>query len=88
MCKLDLQASHQDNGIKNVGELVSSNQTAFMPGRSITDNTLLVEEMLEDFGRARTPRRVCISVDIKKAFDSLNRDVILATLQAMGEGNL
>lgn len=64
--------------------LLYSKQTAFMPGRFIADNTLLTDEMLNGFGRARTPGRVCLSVDLKKAFDSVKWDTTNATFQAMG----
>lgn len=39
---------------------------------------------LVGFGRKRTPRRVCLSVDLRKAFDSLKWDAILEALRAMG----
>lgn len=33
--------------------------------------TLLAEEMLQEFGRARTPKRCMLSVDPRKAFEYL-----------------
>lgn len=61
--------------------LVSPNQTAFMKGRVISDNTLLADEMLQGFGRKRTPKRCRLSVDLKKTFDTIRWDAILETLR-------
>lgn len=41
-------------------ELISPNQTTFIQGRNISDNTMLADEMLYGFCRKRTPRRCCI----------------------------
>lgn len=48
---------------------------------TIADNTLLVEEMLHGFGRRRTPKRVRLSVDLRKTFDSLKWVAILKHLE-------
>jgi len=37
-------------------ELVSDNQTVLMPGRCIADDTLLADELLHRFGRAKTSK--------------------------------
>lgn len=42
------------------GLLVSPNQTTFMPGRTISDNSLLGDETLHNFRRTSTPKRCCL----------------------------
>lgn len=53
-------------------ELLSPNQAAYTKGRLIDDHVALDEEHMQDFGQKSTTRRVCISLDIFKAFDSMN----------------
>ena len=53
-------------------ELVSSDQTAFIPGRSIADNILLAQEILRNYHKPNTPPRSTIKVDILKAYDTVN----------------
>lgn len=45
-------------------QLISQNQTTF-----ILDNTLLADKMLYDFGRKRTLKRFCLSIDLRNVFD-------------------
>jgi len=64
-------------------------QSAFLPGRPITDNSLIVFETLHYI---RKPRKkdngyVGIKLDIAKAYDSLEWDFIEATLKTMGFPN-
>lgn len=54
-----------------LGELLSPNQTAFTKGRTISDNTMLAEEMIFDLGRKRIPKICCIGIDLIKAFDTV-----------------
>lgn len=65
-------------------EIVSENQNAFMLGRSIAKNTLLTDQLLHEFGRARSPKRCCLCVYLMKAFDALRWYAILNTFEAMG----
>lgn len=55
------------------------NKTAFMKRRVISDNALLADEMLHGYSRARTPRRCMLSVDLRKAFDTIRCDAMLET---------
>lgn len=65
-------------------ELVSRNQTAFMLERTISDKTMLAYEMLHGFGRVRTPKKVYLSIDLMKVFDTLRWDAIMEILKALG----
>jgi len=55
-----------------VVDLVSANQCAFLSGRQIHDCTLLAHELVRDF-KKKTVSKVCLKIDLQKAFDSVNR---------------
>nr|KAJ0222221.1 hypothetical protein LSAT_V11C200063020 [Lactuca sativa] len=52
--------------------IVSNNQSAFIPGRSITDNILLSQELVRGYHRDRGFSRCAMKVDIQKAYDTVN----------------
>ena len=51
--------------------LIDGAQSAFIPGRSITDNILLVQELLRNYHRKDTSARCAIKVDLCRAFDTV-----------------
>lgn len=55
-----------------LGHLVSPNQSAFIPGRRITDNILMAHELLVGYGREGGPPRCSFKIDIQKAYDSVD----------------
>ncbi|KAL0439728.1 UNVERIFIED_CONTAM: hypothetical protein Slati_2455800 [Sesamum latifolium] len=61
--------------------LIDHTQTAFVPGRSISDNVMLAQELLAGYNQVRLPPRCTIKVDIQKAYDSVNWDFILEALR-------
>ena len=65
-------------------QLVSSAQSAFIPGRSIADNILLAQEILRNYHKPSTQPRSTIKVDILKAYDTVNWQFLLGTLSSMG----
>src|SRR4051812_42774215 len=67
---------------KVIGYLISSSQSAFIKGRSITDNILLAHELVRNFNR-KYGRRCCLKLDLRKAFDSVNREFIYYILHLM-----
>ncbi|XP_039002249.1 uncharacterized protein LOC120128690 [Hibiscus syriacus] len=52
--------------------LISPNQTAFVKGRSIVDNTLLAQEIVKGYGRNNISPRCALKIDLQKAFDSIH----------------
>lgn len=64
--------------------LISSNQAAFVRGRSISDNLLLAHELVHNYHRAAISPRSAIKIDLHKAFDSINWDFIINLLEAAG----
>jgi hypothetical protein len=60
------------NRIKGcLNSVVDENQSAFIPGRQISDNILLSQELLRNYHRDRGPAKVAFKVDIQKAYDSV-----------------
>ncbi|GLU24015.1 hypothetical protein SLE2022_399860 [Rubroshorea leprosula] len=49
--------------------LVSSNQTAFVKGRSITTNLLICQDLVRNYHRSRGPARCLMKIDLQKAYD-------------------
>ncbi|XP_058765309.1 uncharacterized protein LOC131638782 [Vicia villosa] len=65
------------------GKLVSKNQTTFVPGRSITDGVLVVNEVL-DFAKRTKRSCVILKVDFEKAYDSISWKFLRFVLTKMG----
>ncbi|KAL0302323.1 UNVERIFIED_CONTAM: hypothetical protein Scaly_3036400 [Sesamum calycinum] len=57
--------------------LIDYSQNAFVPGRSISDNILLAQELLAGYNQAKLPPRCTIKVDLKKAYDSVEWDFLI-----------
>nr|GFA33950.1 hypothetical protein [Tanacetum cinerariifolium] len=52
--------------------LISPNQSAFVPGRSIADNILLTQELMHNYHLDRGAARCAFKVDIQKAYDTVD----------------
>jgi hypothetical protein len=68
-----------------LSQLVSPNQSAFVKGRYILDNFVLVQQMARALHRQKEPR-VLLKLDITKAFDSVSWPFLLEVLQHLGFG--
>lgn len=64
--------------------LVNKNQSAFIRGRQIQDNILLMHEMVKNYKRVGGPKDCAIKVDIMKAFDMVKWDYLTLLLKKMG----
>ena len=56
--------------------MVEENQSAFIPGRAITDNILLTQELLKGYNCINGPKRMSFKIDIQKAYDTVNWEFI------------
>ncbi|GJX72136.1 hypothetical protein Tco_0309307 [Tanacetum coccineum] len=52
--------------------LISPNQSAFVPGRRISDNILLTQELMHNYHLDRGTPRCAFKVDIQKAYDTID----------------
>ncbi|KAG7591058.1 Ribonuclease H-like superfamily [Arabidopsis thaliana x Arabidopsis arenosa] len=66
--------------------LISENQTAFVPGRAISDNVLITHELLHTLQKSQATKRcsMAIKTDMTKAYDRLEWDFIQKVLHQMG----
>ncbi|GJT20548.1 hypothetical protein Tco_0890485 [Tanacetum coccineum] len=64
--------------------LVSPNQSAFIPGRSIADNILLTQELMHNYHLDRGPSRCAFKVDIQKAYDTVDWAFLNSVLMGFG----
>ena len=63
-----------------INKLISSDQTGFVPGRYIGENTRLVYDIMQFTDDNDIPE-VLLIIDFEKAFDSVSWDFIDKTLQ-------
>ena len=63
-----------------LSKLVHTDQTGFIKGRYIGENVRLISDIMEQTQVNNTPR-ILISVDFKKAFDSLEWPCIQSALK-------
>nr|XP_043615884.1 uncharacterized protein LOC122587785 [Erigeron canadensis] len=65
-------------------DIVSINQSAFIPGRLISDNILLTQYIMHNYHLDRGPPRCALKVDIQKAYDTVDWDFLKDILVAFG----
>lgn len=63
--------------------LVSNSQSAFIKGRCIHDNFILVQQTAKTLHRQKEPR-ILLKLDITKAFDSVPWPFLLEVLRFLG----
>ncbi|WVZ79973.1 hypothetical protein U9M48_027494 [Paspalum notatum var. saurae] len=66
-------------------ELVSNNQSAFVRGRNIHDNFMLVQQLARTLHKSKEPH-ILLKLDISKAFDTVSWPFLLEVLQHLGFG--
>lgn len=52
-------------------EVILPNQTSFVQGRLLIENTVLASEIVQGYYKLGGPKRITIKVDIAKAFDTI-----------------
>lgn len=67
-----------------INEIVADSQTGFMPDRHISDNILLVTELIRGYTRKGMSPRCYLKVDIKKAYDSVEWPFLGNMLEDLG----
>ncbi|VFQ94486.1 unnamed protein product, partial [Cuscuta campestris] len=64
--------------------LINPAQAAFIKGRSIVDNILLVQHLVRGYARKRSPPCCMLKLDISKAYGTISWDFLRNTLQRIG----
>ncbi|GJV23722.1 retrovirus-related pol polyprotein from transposon TNT 1-94 [Tanacetum coccineum] len=80
-CISKIIANHVKEGL---GDIVSINQSAFVPGRRISDNILLTQELMRNYHGRRGPPRCAFKVDIQKAYDTVDWKFLKTILVGFG----
>ena len=65
--------------------MVTTDQTAYIPGRFIGENAHLISD-ISDYTDAAQPEGCIFATDMEKAFDSVDHNFIIAALEAYGFG--
>ena len=69
------------NRIKTVlPDIIDHSQSAFIKGRSISDNILLAQELFRGYGRETGSPKCSLKLDLHKAFDSVDWRFIISLL--------
>ena len=64
-------------------DIIEQNQSAFVKGRSISDNILLAQESFRGYNRETGTSKCALKLDLHKAFDSVDWKFILTLLKKM-----
>lgn len=63
--------------------VIDQAQSAFIPGRSISDNIIMAQELFRGYTRETGTSKCALKVDLHKAFDSLHWDFLIELLHKM-----
>ncbi|KAL7616426.1 hypothetical protein Lser_V15G04034 [Lactuca serriola] len=72
----------------SLGDVVSHNQSAFIPGRSILDNILLAQELMVGYKSKSGVPKCTLKVDIQKAYDTVDWKFLNRILLGFGKRGL
>ncbi|GKC02807.1 ribonuclease H-like domain-containing protein [Tanacetum coccineum] len=73
-----------DDRAPGIKEVVSDNQSNFVPGRRILDSILITQELMHNYHRDRGPPRCAFKVDIQKAYDTVDWEFLGLILKCFG----
>lgn len=63
--------------------LIDQSQAVFVKGRSISDNILLMQELVRNYHRNALPKRSAVNIDLMKAYDSVDWEFLFDVMHAM-----
>ena len=69
-----------------LGQCISQNQSAFVPGRQIIDNVLMAHEYIHRLNRKRNGKEsyMAIKLDMSKAYDHVEWGLLAKIIEKMG----
>ena len=66
-----------------IAKIVGPMQLAFVPSKSITDNILLARDLIHNFHLKKGTPRMCIKLELAKAYDSVRWDFLEVALRCL-----
>ncbi|XP_062118672.1 uncharacterized protein LOC133832328 [Humulus lupulus] len=63
--------------------LIQSNQGAFVRGRSIAHNIMILQDLIKNYGRAITSPRCAVKIDLSRAYDMVDWNFLENLLKAL-----
>ncbi|GFR74429.1 retrovirus-related Pol polyprotein from type-1 retrotransposable element R2 [Elysia marginata] len=70
---------------KEIKNIINENQTGFIKGRNISSHIRLIDDIIK-YASEENIEGMIVSLDYQKAFDSVNKDTILAALRRFNFG--
>ncbi|KAJ9561654.1 hypothetical protein OSB04_006814 [Centaurea solstitialis] len=64
--------------------IIGNYQSAFIPGRKISDNILMAHELVKGYHLNSGPPRCAFKIDLRKAYDMVNWDFLFNMLAGLG----
>ena len=80
-----LSGIHNNRLRDHLASIIPPEQTGFVPKRSISENITLLQDATF-FAKRHHPSAIILSLDFQKAYDRVQRPVLLAILKKMGFG--
>ncbi|XP_058726432.1 uncharacterized protein LOC131597777 [Vicia villosa] len=71
---------------KVIGKVISSSQSAFVPGRQLLDGVVVANELVDYATKAKS-EVLLFKVDFEKAYDKVNWEFLRAMMSTMGFGD-
>ncbi|GAA0158944.1 reverse transcriptase [Lithospermum erythrorhizon] len=66
-----------------ISQLISSSQSAFIPGRNIGDNIHMFQELVQGYHKNDGIPRAIVKIDLQKAYDIIEWDTFWTVMEAM-----
>ncbi|KAL0434455.1 UNVERIFIED_CONTAM: hypothetical protein Slati_2779800 [Sesamum latifolium] len=67
-----------------IPKVASPNVTKFVPSRRISSNILLAQELFSGYNRHDLPPRCALKIDLRMAYDTIEWDFVIASLNLFG----
>lgn len=66
-----------------MSKIISNSQSAYVQGRSITDNIQLAQEIVRGYNVYRSQPKCCLKIDLRKAYDTISWSFLKEVLQGL-----
>ncbi|PKA48832.1 Putative ribonuclease H protein [Apostasia shenzhenica] len=67
-----------------ISDIISPNQSGFTPGRDISDNILLAQELFHSLNKGKRGGNIALKLDMEKAYDRMEWSFVMQMLTKFG----